>query len=546
MENRLVGFVTYAQNFEDVMLWRALQGVPGGFYIDVGAADPEEDSVSRVFYDHDWHGVNIEPSPDHFAVLAAARPRDINLCCLVGAEPGEMDLYNIPDTGLSTVKRDFANRQAADGRPLEVIGVAVRTLADICREYAPPDIHFLKIDVEGAEEDALRGADFITYRPWIVVVEATRPMSQEENWQSWDPLLTEADYQFVWFDGLNRFYLAAERADALRHAFRTPPNVFDGWIRPRGQQQMAVLERARGVHEAMARLHEETASTRKALDAEAHSSRVEAGAARTEASVARQEAAVSRAEMVTLRMALEAAQDETGSARAEAGALREALETAQHETGVARAEADALRKALETAQHETDSARAEAAALRESLNATLQDERARLSAATQAHEQAEAWVAALLASTSWRITAPVRGVSGLLATKPARRHRLGLVARVGQGPGDAKGPARVAMYGLGRAAARAPGGRALARVAAAALPGPYRWLYTRYVIYRNIAAPGTGSAGDQPAVSEQPPASLPAVDFGLSAEEQAMLLRLRAGNNTSIDGGRHFDRDVVE
>jgi hypothetical protein len=74
----MVGFVTYAQNFEDLMLWRALHGVRDGFYIDVGAADPDEDSVTRAFYDHGWRGVNIEPSPEHFAAISAARPRDIN------------------------------------------------------------------------------------------------------------------------------------------------------------------------------------------------------------------------------------------------------------------------------------------------------------------------------------------------------------------------------------------------------------------------------------------------------------------------------------
>jgi FkbM family methyltransferase len=481
MENRLVGFVTYAQNFEDVMLWRALHDVPGGFYIDVGAADPEEDSVTRVFYDHGWHGVNIEPSPDHFAGLAAARPRDINLSCLVGAEPGKMDLYNIPDTGLSTVDRDLADRQAADGRPLEAIAVTVRTLADICHEYAPSDIHFLKIDVEGAEKDVLRGADFIAFRPWIVVVEATRPMSQDENWQDWDPLLIEADYHFVWFDGLNRFYLAAERADALRHAFRTPPNVFDGWIRPRGLQQMAILERARAVQDAAERLREETARIRSALDAEARASRVEASAARTEAS----------------------------TLHAEAATLRTELATAQQEASRAHAQAAILGTELATAQQE-------ASHLRTTLSAM---------------QQSDAQIAALLASTSWRITAPLRGVSNLFGAQPMRRRRLRLVAAVGQEPGGIKGPARVAVYGLGRAAARVPGGRAAARLAVSILPGPYRWLYARYSVYRNIAANATTS--DQTPPSEKPlvtplPES-PVAGYFLAAEERAMLLRLRTG-----------------
>jgi len=50
--------ISYAQNGEDVMLMRALGEVAGGFYIDAGAADPTVHSVTRAFYDRNWHGVN--------------------------------------------------------------------------------------------------------------------------------------------------------------------------------------------------------------------------------------------------------------------------------------------------------------------------------------------------------------------------------------------------------------------------------------------------------------------------------------------------------
>ena len=52
-----MSFVSYAQNFEDVMLWRALKHIDCGFYIDVGAQDPVIDSVTKSFYDHGWRGV---------------------------------------------------------------------------------------------------------------------------------------------------------------------------------------------------------------------------------------------------------------------------------------------------------------------------------------------------------------------------------------------------------------------------------------------------------------------------------------------------------
>ena len=54
--------ISYAQNFEDVMLWRALKDVKNGFYIDIGAQDPIVDSVSLFFFERGWVGVHVEPS----------------------------------------------------------------------------------------------------------------------------------------------------------------------------------------------------------------------------------------------------------------------------------------------------------------------------------------------------------------------------------------------------------------------------------------------------------------------------------------------------
>ena len=96
-------FISYAQNFEDVMLWRALQHVEKGFYIDVGANDPTRDSVSRAFYELGWHGINIEPIDEWFSKLHTHRPRDVNLNVAASAEPGELVIYCVPGTGLSTV-----------------------------------------------------------------------------------------------------------------------------------------------------------------------------------------------------------------------------------------------------------------------------------------------------------------------------------------------------------------------------------------------------------------------------------------------------------
>ena len=81
-------FISYAQNFEDIMLWRALKHIENGFYIDVGAWSPDLDSVTRAFYERGWRGINVEPNPEFHAQLLARRPRDINMLLAVSDTSG--------------------------------------------------------------------------------------------------------------------------------------------------------------------------------------------------------------------------------------------------------------------------------------------------------------------------------------------------------------------------------------------------------------------------------------------------------------------------
>jgi hypothetical protein len=66
------------------------------------------------------------------------------------------------------------------------------------------------------------------FRPRIVVVEAITPDTLSAAWASWEPILVEHGYQFVYFDAVNRFYVRHED-EGLREHFRLPPNVLDGF-----------------------------------------------------------------------------------------------------------------------------------------------------------------------------------------------------------------------------------------------------------------------------------------------------------------------------
>jgi FkbM family methyltransferase len=221
-----MNFVSYAQNFEDVMLWRALKHVAQGCYVDIGAQHPLVDSVSQAFYQHGWRGVHVEPVSHYASLLRADRPDETVLQVALGAQEGVIELNVIADTGLSTAVAEYAQLHQQHGFATRTELVPVLTMRTALQSLAGKQVHWLKIDVEGFEEQVLRGWDSSVLRPWILVVEATVPTSEEVRFAHWEPLVAAAGYHFAYFDGLNRFYVAAEHPE-LMAAFASPPNVFD-------------------------------------------------------------------------------------------------------------------------------------------------------------------------------------------------------------------------------------------------------------------------------------------------------------------------------
>lgn len=221
--------ISYAQNFEDVILARVFKGQASGFYIDVGVWQPTEHSVTRHFYDLGWTGVNIEALPSNLDAIRAERPRDININAAASTHPGPLVFHEVRQTGLSTSRQDYATMHATAGFDVHDVEVQTVTLKAVCDQHVQGRvIDFLKIDVEGAEADVVASADWKRYRPRIVLIEATVPLSPEVSYLDWEPSLLGAGYLFCYFDGLNRWYARAEEP-ALCGAFHSPPNPFDGY-----------------------------------------------------------------------------------------------------------------------------------------------------------------------------------------------------------------------------------------------------------------------------------------------------------------------------
>ncbi|KCZ99521.1 FkbM family methyltransferase, partial [Hyphomonas oceanitis] len=217
---------SYAQNFEDIILWRALKQIKNGFYIDIGANDPTRDSVSKLFYDRGWRGVHVEPAAEFADKLEQQRPDEKVIRAAVSTKKSKLQLVYFEGTGLSTSNLEVAEKHIDSGYVHETIRVPTITLEKILNDLDVPDIHWLKIDVEGMEGDVLKSWGESSVRPWVLLVESTRPLSSKETHGFWESEVLNRGYEFAYFDGLNRFYVRLDK-EQLKSSFGPGPNYFD-------------------------------------------------------------------------------------------------------------------------------------------------------------------------------------------------------------------------------------------------------------------------------------------------------------------------------
>ena len=201
--------VTYAQNREDAIIKGFFPNLKKGFYVDVGANHPQHDSVTKLFYDQGWTGINIEPNPNLFRLLQSARPKDINLQLGVSNQQGKLTLREYPEgDGLSTFSKSLQESYIKEPnnatRTYKDYEVPVQPLKNILRNQKVSTIQFMKVDVEGYEYEVLNSNDWEKYRPQLLCVESNHID------KDWRPLLKKKGYEFVFFDGINDYYVAKE------------------------------------------------------------------------------------------------------------------------------------------------------------------------------------------------------------------------------------------------------------------------------------------------------------------------------------------------
>jgi FkbM family methyltransferase len=189
--------------------------VKSGYFVEVGANDPERDSQTWRLEQRGWAGVLIEPLPQLAARLRERRrSRVYEVACSSPQNSGKiMSLrtagLQMPGTHSSLEPNFFVPGTRSCGE----IEVEARTLDEILFDaQAPHPIDFLSIDVEGHETEVLAGVDLDHWRPRLILIE-----DHAKNLRIHRALRSRG-YRWVRRTGLNGWYVpqdAPERAGVL-------------------------------------------------------------------------------------------------------------------------------------------------------------------------------------------------------------------------------------------------------------------------------------------------------------------------------------------
>jgi FkbM family methyltransferase len=155
---------------ESELVWQFFGGRTDGFFVDIGANDPQRGSQTWMLEERGWRGILIEPQARLCERLRQARPKSqiFQVACGAPDAPPEMTFHTAVTPGHSGLVKNLVD---ATTTYIGTEKVKVMTLDAILAQAGNPIVDFITMDVEGTQFDVLRGFSLQRHRPKLLLVE---------------------------------------------------------------------------------------------------------------------------------------------------------------------------------------------------------------------------------------------------------------------------------------------------------------------------------------------------------------------------------------
>jgi FkbM family methyltransferase len=205
---------------EDTLAWELLGGQLEGFFIEVGAFDGYNASVTYAFESIGWKGLLVEAIPERYRQCAARRTNSrVVHAALSGRGARGTTTFTVTEDAyggmLSYLDKNTVHAQNVAASSRTEVTVPLTTMNDLLADH-PGEVDLAVIDVEGGELLVLDGFDLGRYRPKLLLI--------EDNLGGGDPLLTQhmqsQPYRMLGWLEVNRVYAREDLAETMQSRLR--------------------------------------------------------------------------------------------------------------------------------------------------------------------------------------------------------------------------------------------------------------------------------------------------------------------------------------
>lgn len=215
------GLVEFHGQFgEDCVLYELFEGKQDGFFVEAGAFNGVDFSVSYAFEQLGWNGLLVEALPNRAEECRQRRPHSRVVHAALGP-PGAAPTATFSATndsygGMLSRRTEMSTGSAnVPEAPSQEITVPLVTLDTLLESHTGP-IDFVSLDLEGGEPDALQGFSLARFRPRVLLIEDNRlgqhsPLTQFMHTQP---------YTLAGWNEINAVYIRSDETALLERYAR--------------------------------------------------------------------------------------------------------------------------------------------------------------------------------------------------------------------------------------------------------------------------------------------------------------------------------------
>ena len=204
---------SFAQQGEDLILDRVFNKIllkdvfKTHTYVDVGAYDAIDHSVTYLLYLRGWKGVVFDPSISTLKSFRRWRKKDIFINAVVGEEDGvDVNFYIHKDSYGDQCLTSTKYPNSKNFNDLDKFVFRQVNLNNELRRQSLNKIDFLNLDVEGAELEILKNFDFEFFKPSVIAVEIHGNNLEECIKSDLAKLILGKGYQYVGSAVITQFF----------------------------------------------------------------------------------------------------------------------------------------------------------------------------------------------------------------------------------------------------------------------------------------------------------------------------------------------------